>query len=141
MNQAPFAKAAKQLFDKLRGHWTTLSVDRVGHHTTRKLFMTLKSFEDKAIISAELSNNMRTLDGNAMGRSIISDCAVREYMEGEDTWRNTVKKAMENESFLKEIAEGEIVNTKKRKRKRKKKDNEEFGTKTLKVEEEVEEEM
>lgn len=59
-----------------------------------------------------------------MGRSIITDCAVRDYMEGEEVWRSTVKKAMERESFLKEITESEELNiTKKRKRKRKKKDN------------------
>lgn len=126
MSQEPFAKAVKKLANKLANNWTTLSIDRVGQHTTRKIFKKLKSFDDKAVISAELSNTMRILSGNAMGRSIITDCAVREYMEGDDLWRSTVKKAMEKESFLKEITEGEVdAPTKKRKRKRKKKDTEE----------------
>lgn len=134
INQAPFAKAIKQLFDKLKGHLTTLAVDRVGHHTVRNLFMRLKSYEDKALISAELSKSIRTLDGNAMGRSIISQCALREYMGDEDVWRSTVKKAVEKESFLKEITEGDVTNnTKKRKRKRKKKENEENTAKAVKV--------
>lgn len=95
--------------------------------------MKLKSLEDKKVIVAELSASMNRLSGNAMGRSIINDCAVREYMEGEEIWKNTVKKAMERALFVKEITEGDIVtNTKKRKRKRKKKDNEENDTKVIK---------
>ena len=128
-NLPPFSHATRELSEKLRGQWTSLSVERVGHHTVKKIFMKLNSFEDKAIISSELCNSMRILSGNAMGRSIITHCAVREYMEGEEIWKSTVKKAMERESFLKEITmkgsgvggeEGD--NMKKRKRKRKKKD-------------------
>jgi hypothetical protein len=107
----------------------------------KKIFTKLKSLEDKASISAELSNNMNRLSGNAMGRGIILDCAVREYMEGEEVWRSTVKKAMERESFLKDITEGDVVtNTKKRKRKRKKKDNDgETAAKVLKEDDKEEE--
>lgn len=122
----PFSHATKELSEKLRGQLTSLSVERVGHHTVKKIFMKLNSFEDKAIISSELCNSMRILSGNAMGRSIITDCAVREYMEGEEIWKTTVKKMMERESFLKDITmkggEEADNNTKKRKRKRKKKD-------------------
>ncbi len=120
---SPFSTATKELADKLKGQWTSLAVERVGHHTVKKVFMKLNALEDKAQLSSELSNSMRILSGNAMGRSIITHCAVRDYMEGEEVWKSTVKKAMERESFLKEIIQGEEVNTtKKRKRKRKKKD-------------------
>ena len=96
--------------------------------------MKLKSYEDKSLISAELSKSIRTLDGNAMGRSIITHCALREYIEGEDVWRSTVKKAVEKESFLNEITEGDVTtSTKKRRRKRKRKDNDEVSAKSLKT--------
>jgi pectin methylesterase-like acyl-CoA thioesterase len=95
--------------------------------------MKLKSLNDKESISAVLSKSLRMLTGNAMGRSIVTDCALREYMEGEDEWKKAVKKAIEKESFLKEIVEGDICNNKKRKRKRKKKDNEEDANKTMKL--------
>lgn len=94
-NQTPFTKAMKTLCKKLSGHWTTLAVERVGHHTVKKMFMKLKSLEDKKVIVAELSASINRLSGNAMGRSIINDCAVREYMEGEEIWKNTVKKELQ----------------------------------------------
>lgn len=139
MDQEPFVNATKQLCDKLQGHFVTLSVDRVGHHSVRKIFKKLKSFDDKISITAALSKSMRTLDGNAMGRSIISDCAVREYLEGEDVWKSAVKKSIEKESFLHEIVEGELLdNNKKRKRKRKKKENDGTGAKEIKLSDEPE---
>lgn len=133
MNQEPFEKATRQLLDKLKDHLTTLSVDRVGHHTVRKIFTKLKSLDDKEKISAALSKSLGILTGNAMGRSIVTDCALREYLEGRDTWEKAVKKAIEKESFLNEIVEGDIGNNKKRKRKRKKKENEEDASKTIKL--------
>ena len=133
INQESFEKAKKQLFEKLKNNLIPLSLDRVGHHTVRKIFLKLKSFDDKAFISATLSKSMRALSGNAMGRSIISDCLVREYMEDEAAWRSAIKKAQEKETFLKDIVDGSGA-SKKRKRKRKKKDNDEDNSmKTIKV--------
>eukprot|EP00551_Chaetoceros_affinis_P005633 CAMPEP_0203676360 /NCGR_PEP_ID=MMETSP0090-20130426/24285_1 /ASSEMBLY_ACC=CAM_ASM_001088 /TAXON_ID=426623 /ORGANISM="Chaetoceros affinis, Strain CCMP159" /LENGTH=761 /DNA_ID=CAMNT_0050542883 /DNA_START=64 /DNA_END=2349 /DNA_ORIENTATION=+ len=134
--QEPFANSVKELCTKLKGHWVQLSVERVGHHTVKKIFLKLKFFEDKAAISEELSKGINRMSGNAMGRKIISECAVKDYMEGEDVWRSVVKKAMERESFLKEIVEGDTIgSTKKRKRKRKKKENDEnLSKKALKAE-------
>lgn len=133
--QEPFTKAMKELCIKLKGHWVQMSVERVGHHAVKKIFLKLKLFEDKASISEELSRGINRLSGNAMGRKIITECAVKDYMEGEEIWRSVVKKAMERELFLKEIVEGDTVgSTKKRKRKRKKKENDEEASKTLKAE-------
>ncbi len=133
--QEPFVNAMRKLCIKLKGYLVQMSVERVGHHTVKKIFLKLKSFEDKASISQELSKGINRLNGNSMGRKIISECAVKDYMEGEDVWRSAVKKAMERELFLKEIVEGDTAGgTKKRKRKRKKKENDENASKTLKAE-------
>mmetsp|Transcript_41 Transcript_41/g.90 ORF Transcript_41/g.90 Transcript_41/m.90 type:complete len:725 (-) Transcript_41:175-2349(-) len=119
--QKPFSQAVKKLFSKLEGRWVSLSVSRVGHHTVRKIFIKLQSMDDKAALSAELAQGINRLNGNSMGRSIITDCAVKDYLESKEVWESAVKKRMEKESFLKDIFEGNLDGgEKKRKRKRKK---------------------
>lgn len=119
-NIKPFSQAVKRLFDKLKGRWVALSVHRVGHHTVKKIFKKLTNMEDRASLSKELADGINRLNGNAIGRSIILDCAVKDYMEGEEVWNNAVKKLLEKESFLEEILKGDVSAEKKRKRKRKK---------------------
>ncbi len=119
--QKPFSKAVKKMYQKLQGKWVALSVERVGQHTVKKIFIKLQSMEDRLSLSEELAQGIHKLDTNAMGRSVISECAVRDYMEGEEVWNNAVKKLLEKESFLKDIIEGNLGGSeKKRKRKRKK---------------------
>ena len=71
-----------------------LSVERVGHHTVRKIFLKLgtMALEDRASLSEELANSISRLNGNAMGRSVITDCAVKDYTEGDKVWNSAVKK-------------------------------------------------
>ena len=95
--------------------------------------MKLRSLDDKEYMSAALSKSLGKLTGNAMGRSIVTDCFLREYLEDGDIWKVAVKKKIEKESFLNDIVEGDIGNNKKRKRKRKKKENEEDASKTMKL--------
>jgi len=106
----------------------SLSVERVGHHTVKKLFRSLQSLDDKAELSDELASGMNRLSGNAMGRSVMDACFVREYCEGEKAWTDAVNKQAREEEWLKDIVgKGEGVESsndnlgnKKRKRKRKK---------------------
>jgi len=131
-DQAPFSKATKELSQKLAGQFVALSVERVGQHTVKKIFLKLQ-LDGKVQISSELSKGINRLSGNAMGRSIISECFVKDYMESEDVWKSSVKAMEEKKSFLKEIIDGDITtNSKKRKRKRKKKDAEENASKMSK---------
>lgn len=118
--QKPFSQAVRKLFEKLKGRWVALSVERVGHHTVRKIFLKLGTMEDRASLSEELANSISRLNGNAMGRSVITDCAVKDYMEGDEVWNSAVKKRIEREDFLKDIDEGNLGVEKERKRKRKK---------------------
>ncbi len=119
--QKPFSKAVKKMYQKLQGKWVALSVERVGQHTVKKIFLKLQSMEDRSSLSEELAQGIHKLDTNAMGRSVISGCAVRDYMEGEEVWNSAVKKLLEKELFLKDIVEGNLGGSeKKRKRKRKK---------------------
>jgi len=121
--QQPFSPAVKKLFEKLKGRWVALSVERIGHHTVKKIFIKL-NMEDRKLLSEELANGINRLNGNAMGRSVITDCAVKDYLEGEDVWNAAVKKRLEKEDFLKDL-EDSLGTEKKRKRKRKKKDDSE----------------
>ena len=112
---------SRELLTKLKDRWVSLSVERVGHHIVRKVFVALKSMEDKMELSAELAKCINRLNGNSMGRSIIVDCAVKDFLEGEGVWREAVKRRTEKENFLNEIMEDKLGKPeKKRKRKRKK---------------------
>ena len=120
--QECFAKAIVKLFEKLKGRYVSLSVERIGHHTVKKIFIKLEKKDHRYALSEELAHGINRMNGNAMGRSVITDCAVKDFMEGEEVWNATVKKRLEKEVFLKEIAEGKLGagTEKKRKRKRKK---------------------
>ena len=118
--QKPFSHAVKKLLEKLSGRWVDLSLERVGHHAVKKIFMKLNSMDDKLILARELANKINRLNGNAMGRSVLADCAIKDLLESEDLWRSVVKKRIEKEEFLTELIEGDVPPEKKRKRKRKK---------------------
>lgn len=120
--QKPFTQGVKRLLEKLSGRWVDLSLERVGHHAVKKIFTKLKSMDDKLLLAKELASKINRLNGNAMGRSVLVDCAVKDLLESEDLWRSTVKKRIEKEEFLTELIEGNAPPEKKRKRKRKKGD-------------------
>ena len=98
-------KALRQLVEKLSGRWVALSVERVGHHLVQNLFRALTSLDDKATLACELARGINRLGGNAMGRKVMATCAVKEFMEGEDTWKEEVRKQARKEEILKELAE------------------------------------
>ena len=133
-----FANAAKELREKLNGHWISLATDRVGHHTVKKIFKALPRIDDKAKLTEELLSGGNRLNGNSMGRNVIELCLVDLYDEDRKEWRNKVGRMMtstKEDDFLSEIiaehtavsnVEGEtaVVTTKtKRKRKRKRSTN------------------
>jgi len=100
-----------------------LSVDRVGNHTVKKLFRGLAEWEEKAVLTAELAQALHRLGGNAMGRSVVEACFVKEFLDGEDAWKAAVRKMQQREEFVEEIiavGNKEKKDEKKKKRKRKK---------------------
>eukprot|EP00978_Attheya_sp_CCMP212_P009032 scaffold21264_cov42-Attheya_sp.AAC.1 len=125
---AAFSAAVEQLMERLSGRWVGLSVDRVGHHTVKKLFRALNGFEHKATFTAELANGVNRLGGNAMGRTIMEACAVKEFLEGEQVWKTALSKLEEKENWLDDIVNSgnkeQAGGVKKRKRKRKKNNDE-----------------
>ena len=122
MTEKIFSKFVRKLLEKMAGRWVSLSVERVGHHTVRKVFSALKSVDDKATLSAELAGGINRLNGTSMGRSTIASCFVKEFLEGQTVWSEAVKKLSEKEKFVKDFIENDDVNatSKKRKRRRKK---------------------
>ena len=117
-----FAQARKNLLEKLSGRWAALAVDRVGNHTVKKLFRGLAEWEDKAVLSAELVQALNRLGGNAMGRSVIEACAVKEFLQGEDAWKAAVRKMQQREEWVEDILAvgNKEKGDKKKKRKSKK---------------------
>ena len=118
--------ASKMLHQKLSDRITYLATERVGHHTVEKIFRALPTMEDKALLSAELSHSLNKLGSNAMGRSVMVSCAVKEYCEGESVWKEAVSKQKSKESWLKEIIgekEASDDDGDEGKKKRRKKDN------------------
>jgi hypothetical protein len=124
MSEEIFAKAAKNLLQKLSGRWVALASDRVGHHAVKKLFKSLTSVDDKAELAAELAQGMNRLGGSSMGRSVMEACALDKFLEGEKPWKDAIKKLQEKDKWLHEIIEGEGDDSGKKKRKRKRKKDE-----------------
>ena len=95
--------ASKLLAQKLSSRISFLAAERVGHHTVEKLFRPLPTMEEKAVISADLSHYLNRLGGNAMGRSTMVTCAVKEYLEGETAWKEALSKQQAKENWLEDI--------------------------------------
>jgi len=123
--------ASKRLITTLSDRILFLSTERVGHHTVEKLFRALPTMEDKASLSADLSHSLNRLGSNAMGRSVMATCAVKEYLEGESAWMDALAKQRQKDNWLEEITgekeEGsgddeEAKGTKSKKRKKEKKE-------------------
>eukprot|EP00986_Skeletonema_menzelii_P016431 scaffold14557_cov133-Skeletonema_menzelii.AAC.3 len=115
--------ASKSLYSKLFNRLPFLAAERVGHHVVMKLFRALP-YDDKAVMSAELSHSLNRLGSNAMGRSVMATCAVKEYLEGENAWKEALAKQKVNEEWLKDIigedkGSGEEAGDKSRKKRRK----------------------
>lgn len=120
LKDSVFALALKRLLAKLQGRWVAVAIDRVGHHTVKKLFRALSDVKDKEVLVKELMEGKNRMNGNSMGRSVLDALEVRAYeMNGEKEWSKLVKKNVENEEWLKEIVEGDAkVRDKQAKRKK-----------------------
>ena len=116
-----FAKANQNLLQKLNGQWAALAVDRIGNHTVKKLFRALTEWEDQAVLTSELAHSLHRLDGNAMGRSVIEACAVKDFLEGEEVWKTAVRRIQQREEWVQVIVDGADGETTKGKKKRKRK--------------------
>ena len=119
-----FGAATKKLLSKMEGHWASLSTDRVGHHSVKKLFSTLPRIDDKAKLLEELVSAGNRLNGNAMGRSVAEHCDVCEYRADKKSWRKklSILLAKEvkpvDELFLSKTDDSAMEQKSKRKRKR-----------------------
>jgi len=108
-----------RLFKILRGNLVSLSVDRLGHHTITKLFEAL-NFDAKLELAEELLEGKNRLGGSSIGINVMHKCYIRELIEdGEDGWKEKVKKDLAKNTFVQDIVESEKIGKKKRKRKRK----------------------
>lgn len=136
-NAPVFATAFKSLFEKLQGRWVSLSTDRVGHHTVKKLFHALPKMDDKAKLVEELVAGGNRLNGNAMGRSVAEECLVKVYSENRKEWRKAMTKPQsKEEKFLEEIIHTKHEEEKskaKRKRKRKRPENDDGEQRSTKT--------
>ena len=94
--------ASRTLYSKLLNRLPFLAAERVGHHVVIKLFRALP-YDDKAVMSAELSHSLNRLGSNAMGRSVMTSCVVKEYLEGENAWKEALAKHKVDEEWLKDI--------------------------------------
>jgi hypothetical protein len=98
-----FSSSIQRLLTKLQGRWVELATDRVGHHSVIKLFHALDSIEDKQVLLTELVKSRSKLRGNAMGRKVMEVCAVQEFVDNQDVWKQTLDKRKKREEFLNEI--------------------------------------
>jgi hypothetical protein len=106
----------------MEGEFTSLAVDRLGHHTVTKLFKALP-FKEKLEMAQELLDHKSRLGGSSIGRSVMDECCVRELLDSEDAWTRAVHLKEEKDSFLADIVSGGAASTGKKKRKRKRKAN------------------
>jgi len=127
-NHASFASAFLSMLSKLKGRWTSIATDRVGHHSVKKLFHALPKMDDKGRLAEELASGGNRLQGNAMGRSVSEECMLESFVENRKDWRkavtkspHSIKEANLSETFIpkskEEIPEGEGKSKRKRKRK------------------------
>lgn len=97
------SEASKLLLDKLAGRLSFLAAERCGHHVVLKLFRALPSTDDKAVVSAELSQSLNRLGSNSMGRTVMTSCAAGEFLEGEKVWKEALTKLRERENWMRDI--------------------------------------
>jgi nucleolar protein 9 len=113
--------ASKKLLTQLQGRWVALASDRVAHHCAIKLYHALDE-ESKVILVRELSLGVNRLQGSAMGRKVMEVCNVELFLKGETTWKDSLRKAGKNSSWINEFKESEVSGNKEKKEKRKSKD-------------------
>ena len=123
----PFLTYIPILCSKLEENWTSLSVDRVGYHMVKNMFNALPTLDLKLNLVIELGQNINRLNGNAMGRSIINECSINDFMRGgEYTWRDIETKKMKQREWLQDLSSrkdnaNDDGDTKKKKKRRKRK--------------------
>jgi len=88
------------------------------------MFHALSTVDLKLNLIQELGQaEMNRLSGNAMGRAVIEECSLHDFMRGgEYTWKDVVSKKMRQKEWLSELCEdGNAVEkpTKKRRKRRK----------------------
>ena len=117
-SEKSFQHAARNLLTRLSDRWVALASDRVGHHCVLKLFDALK-LDDKAVLTAELAQGSNRLGGSAMGRSIMEACAVDAFLNGENAWKDAVRKLQNGDTWLNDLLVAEPEGKKRRQHKQK----------------------
>ena len=103
VQQHPFIDATKQLLEKLEGRWVSLALHHVGHHIVKKIFHSLVSMDDKAILVSELSKGIVRLNTKSSGRDIIIECAVKDFLESKVNWSTAISKRKVKTSIVHEL--------------------------------------
>jgi hypothetical protein len=97
-----FTKAVKQLLVKLQGRWVALSVDRIGHHTTKKVFRALDDMGSREELVQELVEGTNRLTGNAKE---VLWMPARSGTQGS----RLCKTVQRRRRWLKEMSEGRVT--------------------------------
>lgn len=108
IDDSVFSSALKRLLVKLQGRWVAVAVDRVGHHTVKKLFRALHDIKDKELLVTEMVDGKNRMTGNSMGRSVLDALEVRIYeSRGQVEWSKLITSNDKKESWLKDLVEGD----------------------------------
>jgi hypothetical protein len=103
VNQKSFVDGTRLLLEKLEGRWVSLSLNHIGHHIVKKVFHSLVSVDDKAVLASELSKGIVRLNTKSCGRSIIVECAVKDFLESKVNWSLAMSKRKGKSTIVDEI--------------------------------------
>ena len=112
IQQHPFIDATKQLLERLQGRWVSLALHHIGHHIVKKIFHSLVSMDDKALLAGELSKGIVRLNTKSSGRDVIVECAVKDILESKATWTSAITKRKIKETLVSELGQEDSEETK-----------------------------
>jgi len=93
-------KARTRLVKHLRGKWTMLATDRIGHHMVIKLFRSFSDIKLREVLTEELSQEMYRLKGNNMGRSVVKEFELNTYTYSKSDWTKMMQNQMDSQQWF-----------------------------------------
>ncbi|KDO17875.1 hypothetical protein SPRG_21792 [Saprolegnia parasitica CBS 223.65] len=110
-------EAKIELFNKFKGQFGTLAMDRNGAFSVIKCFNTM-SLEYKTMIAEELSFMDAKLVGNHFASMVLTNCNVHEFKTNEEKWRSTYERKRKVKELFSDLVD-ETSSTKKDKKQKK----------------------
>lgn len=98
-----FVKARIALLKKLEGRWITLATHRIGHHIVLNVFASFWDVQLRQQLVDELSRQLNRLRGSAMGRAVLSKCAVELYKRNKKEWNKVMTKQIQDDKWRLEM--------------------------------------